>query len=74
MPAGISLMDNGVLIIQRVKKEDEGTYECRAINAKGVATSSAVITVLGKHFPVLITSIIQLQDTSGNTSKKEDKL
>ncbi|KAB5571233.1 hypothetical protein PHYPO_G00222690 [Pangasianodon hypophthalmus] len=44
---GITLKDNGVLIIQRVKKEDEGMYECQASNAKGVATSSAVITVLG---------------------------
>ncbi|XP_060783732.1 vascular endothelial growth factor receptor kdr-like [Neoarius graeffei] len=44
---GITLKDNGVLIIQRVKKEDEGMYECEANNTKGVATSSAVITVLG---------------------------
>ncbi|MCJ8734048.1 hypothetical protein PDJAM_G00230930 [Pangasius djambal] len=44
---GITLKNNGVLIIQRVKKEDEGMYECQASNAKGVATSSAVITVLG---------------------------
>ncbi|KAF5889024.1 vascular endothelial growth factor receptor kdr-like, partial [Clarias magur] len=44
---GITLMENGVLIIQRVKKEDEGMYKCQASNANGVATSSAVITVLG---------------------------
>ncbi|XP_053486492.1 vascular endothelial growth factor receptor kdr-like [Ictalurus furcatus] len=44
---GITLKDNGILIIQRVKKEDEGLYECQASNAKGLATSSAVITVLG---------------------------
>lgn len=48
MPAGITLKDNGILIIQRVKKEDEGMYECQASNAEGLATSSAVITVLGK--------------------------
>lgn len=60
MPAGISLKDNGDLVIQRVKKEDEGTYECQARNAKGVATSSAVITVLGEYFPFLITSTIPL--------------
>ncbi|KAL6480200.1 hypothetical protein MHYP_G00112330 [Metynnis hypsauchen] len=44
---GITLRDDGVLIIQRVKKEDEGMYECQATNAEGVATSSAVITVQG---------------------------
>lgn len=49
MPAGITLKDNGILIIQRVKKEDEGLYECQASNAKGLATSSAVITVLGEY-------------------------
>lgn len=70
MPTGITLTDNGVLSIQRVKKEDEGMYECQAINAKGVTTSSAVITVMGEHFPFVITSIIQLQNTSGSSSKK----
>ncbi|XP_047658234.1 vascular endothelial growth factor receptor kdr-like isoform X2 [Tachysurus fulvidraco] len=44
---GITLKDNGVLIIQRVKKEDEGMYECKASNAEGAVTASAVITVLG---------------------------
>ncbi|KAI5105129.1 vascular endothelial growth factor receptor kdr-like isoform X1 [Silurus meridionalis] len=44
---GITLNDSGVLIIQRVKKEDEGMYECQASNAEGVAASSAVITVSG---------------------------
>ncbi|TSQ81014.1 Vascular endothelial growth factor receptor kdr-like [Bagarius yarrelli] len=46
---GITLKEDGVLIIQRVKKEDEGVYECQASNAEGVATSSAVITVLGEE-------------------------
>ncbi|KAG7329168.1 hypothetical protein KOW79_007342 [Hemibagrus wyckioides] len=44
---GVTLKDNGVLIIQRVKKEDEGMYECQASNTEGAVTSSAVITVLG---------------------------
>ncbi|KAK3563813.1 hypothetical protein QTP86_002759 [Hemibagrus guttatus] len=44
---GVTLKDNGVLIIQRVKKEDEGMYECQASNAEGAVTSSAFITVLG---------------------------
>lgn len=60
MPAGITLKNSRVLIIQRVKKEDEGMYECQASNAKGVATSSAVITVLGEYFPFLIISTTPL--------------
>ncbi|XP_066505151.1 vascular endothelial growth factor receptor kdr-like [Hoplias malabaricus] len=44
---GVTLRDDGALIIQRVKKEDEGIYECMASNTEGVATSSAVITVQG---------------------------
>ncbi|XP_031442884.1 vascular endothelial growth factor receptor kdr-like [Clupea harengus] len=44
---GITLMAEGVLIIQRVKKEDEGMYECRASNDKGAVASSAVVRVVG---------------------------
>ncbi|XP_072520192.1 vascular endothelial growth factor receptor kdr-like [Salminus brasiliensis] len=55
---GITLRDDGVLIIQRVKKEDEGMYECKASNAEGVATSSAVITVLGDEGKTNIEVII----------------
>lgn len=69
MSAGISLKDNGVLIIQRVKKEDEGMYECQATNTKGVATSSAVINVLGGYFPFLINSTMQLQSRPGTSSQ-----
>lgn len=46
--AGITLGDNGVLTIERVKKDDEGLYECVATNVEGVAKTSAVVTVLGK--------------------------
>ncbi|KAK7141377.1 hypothetical protein R3I93_015509 [Phoxinus phoxinus] len=45
---GITLKDDGVLIIERVKKDDEGIYECRASNAGGEAKTSAVITVVGE--------------------------
>lgn len=48
--------EDGVLIIERVKKDDEGLYECVAINVEGVAKTSAVITVLGKsitHLEIL---------------------
>ncbi|XP_016101123.1 vascular endothelial growth factor receptor kdr-like [Sinocyclocheilus grahami] len=44
---GITLKD-GVLIIERVKKDDEGIYECHASNDGGEAITSAVITVLGE--------------------------
>ncbi|XP_074530172.1 vascular endothelial growth factor receptor kdr-like isoform X2 [Halichoeres trimaculatus] len=44
---GINLEDNGVLTIDRVKKDDEGLYECEARNVEGTAKTSAVVTVLG---------------------------
>lgn len=45
---GITLMEEGVLVIQRVKKEDEGTYECRASNDMGMVVSSASVHVFGE--------------------------
>lgn len=48
MIAGITLGEDGVLIIDRVKKDDEGLYECVAKNVEGVAKASASITVHGK--------------------------
>lgn len=48
MLSGITLKDDGSLIIERVKKDDEGIYECRASNAGGEAKTSAVITVVGE--------------------------
>lgn len=45
---GITLGEDGVLIIDRVKKDDEGLYECVAKNVEGVAKTSASITVHGK--------------------------
>uniref|UniRef100_A0A671R0J9 receptor protein-tyrosine kinase n=1 Tax=Sinocyclocheilus anshuiensis TaxID=1608454 RepID=A0A671R0J9_9TELE len=44
---GIILKD-GVLMIERVKKDDEGIYECHASNDGGEAITSAVITVVGE--------------------------
>lgn len=46
--AGITLGSDGALIIERVKKDDEGLYECVATNVEGVARTSAVITVIGR--------------------------
>ncbi|XP_042274439.1 vascular endothelial growth factor receptor kdr-like isoform X3 [Thunnus maccoyii] len=44
---GITLGKNGNLTIDRVKKDDEGLYECIARNDEGFAKTSAVVTVLG---------------------------
>ncbi|KAM6999689.1 vascular endothelial growth factor receptor kdr-like [Tautogolabrus adspersus] len=44
---GITLGEDGVLTIERVKKDDEGLYECVASNVEGMAKTSAVVTVLG---------------------------
>uniref|UniRef100_A0A1A8CTU0 receptor protein-tyrosine kinase n=2 Tax=Nothobranchius kadleci TaxID=1051664 RepID=A0A1A8CTU0_NOTKA len=44
---GVSLQEDGTLIIERVKKDDEGVYECVAQNVEGFAKTSAVVTVLG---------------------------
>lgn len=46
--AGITLRKDGALIIERVKKDDEGHYECVASNSEGVVKTSALVTVLGK--------------------------
>jgi len=48
MLPGITLKDDGTLIIERVKKDDAGIYECRASNAGGEAKTSAVINVVGE--------------------------
>lgn len=48
MFSGITLKD-GVLVIERVKKDDEGIYECHASNDGGEAITSAVITVVGEY-------------------------
>lgn len=45
---GVTLGEDGVLIIDRVKKDDEGLYKCVAKNSEGVAETSASITVHGK--------------------------
>ncbi|XP_029297446.1 vascular endothelial growth factor receptor kdr-like [Cottoperca gobio] len=44
---GITLGEDGVLTIERVKKDDEGLYECVARNVEGFAKTSAVVTVVG---------------------------
>lgn len=48
--SGITLGKDGALTIERVKKDDEGLYECVASNVEGVAKTSAVVTVRGESF------------------------
>ncbi|XP_048839447.1 vascular endothelial growth factor receptor kdr-like [Brienomyrus brachyistius] len=48
---GITLTEDGLLIIDRVKKDDEGRYECLASNDKGRAKTAAVVTVVGDDKP-----------------------
>lgn len=37
-----------MLTIKRVKKDDEGLYECLASNGEGSVKASAVVTVVGE--------------------------
>lgn len=46
--AGVTLEQDGSLIIERVKKDDEGRYECVAQNTEGITNTSALVTVLGE--------------------------
>ncbi|XP_008324956.1 vascular endothelial growth factor receptor kdr-like isoform X2 [Cynoglossus semilaevis] len=48
---GVTLGENGILNIERVKKDDEGLYECIARNVEGTAMTSAVVTVLDEGKP-----------------------
>ncbi|XP_078496229.1 vascular endothelial growth factor receptor kdr-like isoform X2 [Lissotriton helveticus] len=45
--SGISLLVNNSLIIDRVKKEDQGMYECLASNEMGRVNTSAYVTIEG---------------------------
>ncbi|NXT63773.1 VGFR4 factor, partial [Chaetops frenatus] len=46
--AGIS-MENNTLVIERVKKDDEGLYECQASNDLGQDSTSAFIKIQGSE-------------------------
>ncbi|NXY89749.1 VGFR4 factor, partial [Alcedo cyanopectus] len=46
--SGIS-MENKTLVIERVKKDDEGLYECRAANDMGQDSTSAFIRIQGSE-------------------------
>nr|XP_020639991.1 vascular endothelial growth factor receptor kdr-like isoform X1 [Pogona vitticeps] len=46
--SGIS-MENNTLVIERVKKDDEGRYECKAINEMGQDSTQAFIKIEGSE-------------------------
>ncbi|NWJ05591.1 VGFR4 factor, partial [Crypturellus undulatus] len=46
--SGIS-MENNTLVIERVKKDDEGLYECQASNDMGQESTSAFIKIQGSE-------------------------
>uniref|UniRef100_A0A8C8RDQ3 receptor protein-tyrosine kinase n=1 Tax=Pelusios castaneus TaxID=367368 RepID=A0A8C8RDQ3_9SAUR len=46
--SGIS-MENNTLVIERVKKDDEGLYECKASNEMGHDSTSAFIQIQGSE-------------------------
>ncbi|KAL8181169.1 UNVERIFIED_CONTAM: hypothetical protein K2H54_048985 [Gekko kuhli] len=46
--SGIS-MENNTLVIERVKKDDEGHYECRAVNEMGQDSARAFIRIQGSE-------------------------
>lgn len=41
-------MENNTLVIERVKKDDEGLYECQASNDLGQDSTSAFIKIQGE--------------------------
>ncbi|XP_063288150.1 vascular endothelial growth factor receptor kdr-like [Pelobates fuscus] len=45
--SGITLLYNNSLIIERVKKDDEGLYECQATNEMGEIITSAQVSIQG---------------------------
>ena len=65
--AGITLRDDGVLIIERVKKDDEGLYECQASNDKGSVKTSAVVTVVGELLTIFFSTPQQHTKTHTHT-------
>ncbi len=42
-----SVTDDGTLIIEPVRKEDQGEYVCQALNVAGTAFAKARVTVKG---------------------------
>lgn len=41
-------MENNTLVIERVKKDDEGHYKCKAINEMGQDSTQAFIKIEGE--------------------------
>uniref|UniRef100_A0A8C8RZ09 Insulin like growth factor binding protein 7 n=1 Tax=Pelusios castaneus TaxID=367368 RepID=A0A8C8RZ09_9SAUR len=51
----------GWVLISPLSKEDDGEYECRALNSKGEATASARITVVDALHEIPLTKVSGLQ-------------
>ncbi|XP_053129403.1 vascular endothelial growth factor receptor kdr-like isoform X2 [Hemicordylus capensis] len=48
-PASGITMENNTLVIERVKKDDEGQYECKAVNEMGQDSTGAFIKIKGSE-------------------------
>jgi len=46
--SGRAVVSGKILLIRRVRKEDEGTYECTARNGYGFDTATSQLIVKGK--------------------------
>lgn len=49
VPASGISMENNTLVIERVKKDDEGHYECKAVNEMGQDSTRAFIRIEGSE-------------------------
>ena len=56
-PKHISILANNSLMIQGVKPEDAGQYQCHAINEVGVHVVQAELLVRGKKCAFLVLSV-----------------
>ena len=65
-----SVTDDGTLIIEPVRKEDQGEYVCQALNVAGTAFAKARVTVKGKNVKKQIALIeVHLWKIGVQTSK-----
>lgn len=67
-------MENNTLVIERVKKDDEGHYECKAVNEMGQDSTRAFIRIEGELAKGggAQPSICKIQATQDSIETKED--